>query len=81
MLTNFFKRTDATLFTPSVQTPETPVAAPTTSAPETLTERRKVPRPLPAGEVIEGNGDTVWGLMPGCNLAWSRQTYLQTTFA
>jgi hypothetical protein len=59
MLKKFFRRADQQL-----PAPLAPAAAkPPASAPEGMAERRRVPRSLPVGEVIEGNGgDTEWGL-------------------
>ena len=63
MFKKLFKRPDATLQIPELRPPVAPVVAPTASDPETFKERRKAPRTIPVGEVIEGNGgDTDWGL-------------------
>ena len=63
MFSKLFISPDATLATPELRPPVPPVVTPTASAPETFKERRKIPRPLPTPEVIEGDGgDTDWGL-------------------
>jgi hypothetical protein len=56
MFRKLFRRPDATLATPELGPPVPPVVTPTASAPETLKERRNIPRPLPTPEVIEGDG-------------------------
>lgn len=52
---NFFKNSKATQARPA----QTPVLHKTSS---TAKERRLVPRPLPAPDVIEGSGDSDWSL-------------------
>lgn len=63
MLKKLFRRSDAPMPAPSVQTLAVPAVTPPASPPEIVKERRRVPRSLPVGKVIEGNGgDTEWGL-------------------
>lgn len=48
---------------PAIQQSGTPAVEPTANVTETMTDRRKFPRPLPLVEVKEGNGgDTEWDL-------------------
>lgn len=55
MLKNFFRHVKTTSIAPTV--------APPTGVTATMTERRKVPRPLPTVEAIESDfGDTDWDL-------------------
>ena len=54
MFTNLFKRAAATRVEQD--------CVPTKGSEEPFKERRRFPRPLPAPEVIEGNGDADWAL-------------------
>jgi len=53
----------AVLLARSVPAPGTPAVESPASVTETMTDRRKFPRPLPSVDVNEGNGgDTEWDL-------------------